>query len=242
MPITLTATEQRARSLLIDVASGAERTRFSGLIGYKEFWEGISNERFGRGKRGTIVDIISTISAHEIENSRPPLNQLVVRVTGNKKGEPGEPWDDIAKYLTEFGVPEPRYASHQEAQQAAWDYWGRHAKPTAPRITDVEEGEPADRTYKFRKRNSKIIEQCKERDKKVCRACSFHLKTGDDYIIDYHHMYPLGGGEGAVVTSLAHLICLCPTCHRVAHTRRPLPLSVDEIRAARGLLKRKKAI
>jgi hypothetical protein len=236
VPIRLNATERQARKLLVNVAKGEiNETRFLGLIGYKEFWERISDEQWGQGKRGEIVDIITRISAYELERHRPPLNEIVVRASGDKKGEPGEEWQSIRNHLhTEFGVPLPPYASHAEAQRACWDFWGRQvARPAT--ATEVEEGEPEDRTVRFRKRNASIIQECKKRDNYTCKACSFRLKVGKNYIIDCHHRYPLGRNTNVVITNINDLVCLCPTCHRVAHTRRPLPLWIEEIRAARSL-------
>jgi predicted HNH restriction endonuclease len=40
----------------------------------------------------------------------------------------------------------------------------------------------------------------------------------------------------ATVTSVDDLVCLCPTCHRIAHTRRDRPLSLDEVKLALQLL------
>lgn len=236
MPIRLSHAERQARKRLVSVAKRQViNTRFLGLIGYQEFWELISNEPWGQGKRGEIIELITRISAYEIERHRPPLNELVVRVSGDKKGEPGEEWQKIRDYLhTNFGVPLPPYASHAEAQRACWEYWGgRIARPAT--ATEVEEGELEDRTVRFRRRNASIIQRCKQRDNYTCRSCSFRLKVGDNYIIDCHHRYPLGSNANAVITNIDDLICLCPTCHRVAHTRRPLPLWIEEIRAARSL-------
>jgi 5-methylcytosine-specific restriction protein A len=44
----------------------------------------------------------------------------------------------------------------------------------------------------------------------------------------------LGHISGARITKVSDLICLCPTCHRIAHTKA-YPLSVKKIRQCRGL-------
>jgi len=237
VPIRLNATEETARVLLIDVAKGAIKTRFPRLIGYKEFWEHMyPDEAWGQAKANRIVSVMSNISAYELEHGRELLNELVVR-TGTR--EPGEDWASIRK----SHVPLPAYASHAAAQRACWDFWGRQTtSPSPPRggrpkraPTEAEEGEPEDRTVRFRKRNAQIIQQCKERDNYKCKSCKFRLRVDGVYIIDCHHKYPLGNNETAKITYLDDLMCLCPTCHRVAHTRRPLPLGIKEIRKARGL-------
>ena len=97
---------------------------------------------------------------------------------------------------------------------------------------EAEEGFQSDRTIAFRQRNKEIVASCKARDDHQCQACEFRLELQGRYIIDCHHKYPFAGVSGVTVTSLDDLICLCPTCHRIAHTRKS-PLTVEEIRAAR---------
>lgn len=51
-------------------------------------------------------------------------------------------------------------------------------------------------------------------------------------IIEVHHIQPLSLGEGARPYSPeTDLVPLCPSCHRAAHTRRPVPWSPDELKA-----------
>ena len=50
-------------------------------------------------------------------------------------------------------------------------------------------------------------------------------------IIEVHHIQPLSGADGPrPYNPETDLIPLCPSCHRAAHTRRPLPWSPDELR------------
>jgi hypothetical protein len=95
--------------------------------------------------------------------------------------------------------------------------------------SEAEEGYQQDRADKFRQRNAQLIANCKRRDQNTCRACGFHLEVNGLSVIDCHHENPLGQERGARVTKLGELICLCPTCHRIAHTRKP-PLRIEEIR------------
>jgi hypothetical protein len=97
---------------------------------------------------------------------------------------------------------------------------------------EAEEGYQGDRTTFFRSRNQEIIASRKARDDYRCQACEFRLELQGQYIIDCHHKYPFAGVPGVRVTRLDDLICLCPTCHRISHTRKT-PLTVEEIRAAR---------
>ena len=68
-------------------------------------------------------------------------------------------------------------------------------------------------------RNQSLAKQCKVRDKFACQACGFKLKLNGKYIVECHHKHPIGTGE-VRETTLDDLISLCPTCHRIAHTRK----------------------
>ncbi len=91
------------------------------------------------------------------------------------------------------------------------------------------ENEQFERTATFRVRNMAIIARRKAMDDYTCQACYFQLQVDGSYIIDCHHINPLGADDDVRITDIADLICLCPTCHRIAHTASP-PLTVDQIR------------
>jgi hypothetical protein len=93
------------------------------------------------------------------------------------------------------------------------------------------EGYEFDRNLIERGRNRFIAEQRKKKDDYTCAVCKFRLRINGHYVIECHHLQPLAmSGEREV--SLKDLVCLCPTCHRIAHTRE-VPFSVDEIKALR---------
>jgi 5-methylcytosine-specific restriction enzyme A len=53
----------------------------------------------------------------------------------------------------------------------------------------------------------------------------------DTSLVEVHHLQPLGLDDHArPYDPRTDLVPLCPTCHRAAHKRRPLPYSVDELR------------
>lgn len=90
------------------------------------------------------------------------------------------------------------------------------------------EGYQLDRHLTVQARNQGIVKACKERDDFQCQACDFRLKIGDRYVIECHHTKPIAEyGEREV--SLSELVCLCPTCHRIAHTRKQ-PFALFEIK------------
>lgn len=94
------------------------------------------------------------------------------------------------------------------------------------------EGYSGDQRVSFLTRNRAIIAQRKQYDGYRCQACQFRLEVRQvRFIVDCHHKHPL---INVVVTRLDDLVCLCPTCHRIAHTTKS-PLTVDEIQAVRAV-------
>lgn len=226
----LTNKERKVREILIKIAQGKIRTHRPGFISYSELWRQVSDKPWGRGCKTPIVNWISKITSYELSHGRPPLNELVV-----KKGtdRPGYPWRNIKKYHKEMLDLEIPYSSHEEAQEECWQYWQltKQQQTSATKDdTQAEEGYRQDRSFAFRKRNSRLIQACKRRDNYECQACGFRQKVNGLYIIDCHHTNPLGLTDSVRVTRLSQLVCLCPTCHRIAHTRTP-PLTVKEIKA-----------
>jgi 5-methylcytosine-specific restriction protein A len=69
----------------------------------------------------------------------------------------------------------------------------------------------------------------------VCKVCGHDpLRQYPDLrsTIEVHHIQPLSSlSAPRVYNPSEDLIPLCPNCHRAAHTRRPLPWSLDELKA-----------
>lgn len=212
------------RNILIEVAKGNMETHRNGLISYKELWLEISTENWSRSRTPEIVSIITRISGFELSEGRPPLNELVVR---KLDAIPGENWDNIKTYLSDNFDVEAPYNSHREAQEACWKYWIRNRQ----QITDeqVEEGYIQDKKASFRTRNARIIRRRKAMDNYTCQACAYTRQIGDKHIIDCHHKDPIGISREPRITHIDDLVCLCPNCHRIAHTEK-YPLTVEEIR------------
>lgn len=83
-------------------------------------------------------------------------------------------------------------------------------------------------------RNSKIVFQRYKEDKFTCQVCKFKLEMKNGkYVIECHHKTPL---LKETITKLSDLVCLCPTCHRIAHKRRE-PFTLEEIKS---ILRQKK--
>lgn len=68
-----------------------------------------------------------------------------------------------------------------------------------------------------------------------CVVC--HLEPRQAYgeagsIIEVHHLEPVALlAKPRPYDPLTDLVPLCPNCHRAVHTRRPLPISIDELRS-----------
>jgi hypothetical protein len=100
-----------------------------------------------------------------------------------------------------------------------------------PELYDIEdpkaiEGYETDRKILAKNRNAGLTKKCKERDDYTCKACGYKLQINGRYIAECHHTIMISDGEREV--SLNELITLCPTCHRIAHTRSE-PYSLDEL-------------
>lgn len=226
---------KQARTALIRTARGEQVGRRPGLLSYKELWEIISDEPWSQANTRKVVKCVSKISTEELAQGRPPLNELVVRTN---QREPKEPWRSIKQHhQKEYGVEVP-YRSHREAQEACWRYWSEHSlrsggtvvrKQSHPQA--AEEGMAQDKNVTFRSRNRQIVEERKTKDKHTCQACGYKAQVNGQFIVDCHHKYPLGLRTDIAVTDVEDLVCLCPSCHRIAHTR-VFPLSITEIREA----------
>lgn len=94
------------------------------------------------------------------------------------------------------------------------------------------EGALIARTHLHRERNSRLIQQCKNRfvekhGSLFCEACEWHPKNifadrlPKNSIIEAHHDVPLKAAEHGGVTRTEDIKMLCPNCHRMIHIVRP---------------------
>jgi hypothetical protein len=127
----------------------------------------------------------------------------------------------------------------QRNSNCSLSHRSRHTDGRAAQTADYElndakaiEGYELDRKITSLARNASIVAMCKKRDKHTCQACGFRLEINGKFVTECHHTKPLAA-YGAREVSLDELVCLCPTCHRIAHTRKE-PFSVREIKALLG--------
>lgn len=149
----------------------------------------------------------SSDSASVKRKNAPNAPDLFYAVAGGNKGI----WGLRADY--DIAAPESRGNTIEKLYE-----WGL-------------EGIAKERNYLRRLRNQSIVQSRKIEDDFQCQTCGFRHKLPDgNFVIDVHHLTPLGSSDGLRVTSIDDLVCLCPNCHRIAHSRQEWPLSLEEIR------------
>ncbi len=100
-----------------------------------------------------------------------------------------------------------------------------------PAYREGLEGIVREEQYLSRSRDPRLAESRKLLDDYTCQACGFRLEVSSQaFVIDVHHKHPLGNLSNVTVSTVDDLVCLCPTCHRIAHTRQETPLEIEEIR------------
>lgn len=92
------------------------------------------------------------------------------------------------------------------------------------------EGIQKEAVYLRRSRDPRLVEERKRLDDFTCQVCSYRKEIEGKFIIDVHHLWPLGALNSVVITSISDLICLCPNCHRAAHAGKEAPITVGILR------------
>lgn len=77
----------------------------------------------------------------------------------------------------------------------------------------VVEGMEFEKKMMSKVRNSKVTKERKAFDDYTCQVCGFSYES----VMEVHHLIPVSMGKRS--TNLNDLITLCPTCHRIAHTK-----------------------
>lgn len=97
------------------------------------------------------------------------------------------------------------------------------------------EGIVKEATYLRRLRDQKLVQSRKVIDDFSCQTCGYRKEVSNgQFIIDVHHLNPIGNSNNFRITSLEELVCLCPNCHRIAHSKREFPIGLEEIRRIIG--------
>ena len=111
-------------------------------------------------------------------------------------------------------------------------------KPADKTFNDQHEleGSISLRMVRQRERSRKNRQLCLGYHGENCAACG--LSPKEKYgvagvIIEVHHIQPLSTLEKErPFDTVNDLVPLCPNCHRAIHTRKPVPLTVNELKEA----------
>jgi len=107
--------------------------------------------------------------------------------------------------------------------------------PDMPGAAEALEGAIKLSVVKRRERNPRNRLLCLRIHGSVCKVCGLdpaHLYGDAGAVIEVHHIQPLSLlNEPRSYDPETDLVPLCPSCHRAAHTRRPVPWSPDELRS-----------
>lgn len=95
-----------------------------------------------------------------------------------------------------------------------------------PDSEEAEEGYRKDSSRMTSKRDRKLADSRKKKDNYTCQSCDNQYLVNNKYVIDCHHLNPIYLGNRK--TKIEDLVSLCPTCHRIAHTRIP-PYDLKEL-------------
>ncbi len=96
-----------------------------------------------------------------------------------------------------------------------------------PNSSEAEEGYMKDSVRMSGTRDRTLASNRKKKDNYTCQACFNKYLVNGKYVIDCHHLKPIALGKRK--TKIEDLVSLCPTCHRISHTRVP-PYDLDELR------------
>lgn len=85
--------------------------------------------------------------------------------------------------------------------------------------------------YLRKSRDTRLVEARKTKDNFTCQACKYKKSIRNEkYIIDVHHLNPISSLQDVVITGIEDLVCLCPNCHRIAHSKSEKPYTIEEIK------------
>lgn len=107
-------------------------------------------------------------------------------------------------------------------------------QPVSDEIEGELEGVVRVSVVRRRERNPRNRLLCLRLHAYRCAACGTdprEIYGGNGAVLEVHHLQPLSEIDGPrAYDPQTDLVPLCPTCHRVVHSRRPVPWSPAEVR------------
>ena len=182
------------------------------------------------------------------------LPNLPVMVVDQTRRRPAEGWyiqfDSLYPELAQLDEVEKRNKARDsvlacEDWSLLYSHYGIEAETPSINVSQettyrlyIEGTQQA--TLKIReesKRNFMARKDCLEIRGTRCLICGFDSEEqyGVPGIIDVHHLNPLANGEERMTNPATDLIPVCPTCHRVIHSKDNGLYSPNEVRAMMGL-------
>ena len=180
-----------------------------GIANYEDVYRLAKEKRIARGASWTsaaTATIRRTVEDHAESSKNFRGRSIFYSVKGHGQGV----WGLMPEYL-----------------------WNAEKEPDHQKSAYLQgiEGIIQEKFYLERSRDPRLVEARKEKDDYTCQVCSFRLMVAPaKYIIDVHHLTPMGSLTGVKLTSIDDLVCLCPNCHRIAHSSQSVPLTLDGIR------------
>ena len=148
------------------------------------------------------------------------------RITATARGLPKEPDEAVARVCRDVIVP---------LMGAMAELIGYDVIEEEVTTEGAMEGAVLLATVRRRERNPRNRLLCIRLHGETCSACGLEPRSiyGDaGAILEVHHLEPLSLlGEPRRYDPASDLVPLCPNCHRAVHTRRPVPLSLPELRS-----------
>lgn len=121
------------------------------------------------------------------------------------------------------------------------DAMGVHESPLEPKEKEFlhrsyAEGERHRRETTFFVRHPQLVRDARKFYGSKCQVCGFDPKRlfgrRHEYTsLECHHLNPLSGRSEISQTRLEDVAIVCSNCHRLLHTRRLKPLSLEEARS-----------
>jgi 5-methylcytosine-specific restriction enzyme A len=202
---------------------------------------------------GEVLSQIKSAEAEDIGLARALVTSISPEITLNYHGQSAENWivgsgnfrmsatvryeaqpdDDasIAKTCRDIIVP----MMAAMAELIGYDIIEEELKDEPP----AYEGAVRQYLVHKRERNPRNRLLCIRLNGEKCVVCQIEPMSvygAAGGIIEVHHLEPLAQlKEPRPYDPAKDLVPLCPNCHRAVHTRRPLPLSVEELRSLRGM-------
>ena len=200
-----------------------------------------------------VLSQIATAGAEDVQLARSLVKSTMKVADVKVKGQTSEDWlvkdgsfEITARYRHERHLPDSDDTISETCHEVIVPLMAAMAEligydvmedPVASKIPEVE-GALSRAIVSRRERNPRNRLLCLRIHGTVCSGCGLdpkHRYGNAGNIIEVHHLEPVSMVERPrPYDPETDLVPLCPNCHRAVHTRRPWPLSLDELATVMG--------